>query len=48
MMIDEVDATSSLETALSVAPGFGMAANEARAIAAQVGSAVARWRQVAA
>lgn len=42
------DATASLEIAFDVAAYFELAAAEARAIAAEVGAAVARWRAVAA
>ena len=49
LAIDETDATSSLELAMSVAPQFGiLEPSDARAIAREVGKAVARWRQVAA
>jgi serine/threonine-protein kinase HipA len=48
LAIDETDATSSLELALSVAPQFGILVADARAIAREVGKAVTRWRQVAA
>jgi serine/threonine-protein kinase HipA len=49
LAIDESDATASLETALTVAPAFGIAKlAEARSIAREVGAAVARWRTVAA
>ena len=49
LAIDEVDATVSIETAFSVAPRFGITRTaEARAAAAQVGAAVARWRKTAA
>jgi len=47
LAIDEIDGTASLETALSVAPAFGIGGAEARAIAAEVGVAVARWRDAA-
>jgi len=48
LAIDERDATGSLDLALGVAPQFGLSAAEARAIAREVGAAVARWRTVAA
>ena len=49
LAIDEADTSGSLETALSVAPAFGFSkAADARAIARKVGSAVAKWRMVAA
>jgi serine/threonine-protein kinase HipA len=48
LAIDEVDGTASLETAMAVAPAFGIASAEARGIAGEVGRAVARWRQAAA
>jgi serine/threonine-protein kinase HipA len=48
LAIDETDAAGSLETALSVAPSFGIAKlADARAIAREVGRAVAKWRAVA-
>jgi serine/threonine-protein kinase HipA len=49
LAIDETDATGSLELAYAVAPQFGLDKSaSARAIAREVGKAVARWRQVAA
>ena len=46
--IDEHDETASLESALAVAARFGIAKiADARAIAAEVGTAVAAWREVA-
>jgi len=49
LAIDEEDTTASLETALSVAPRFGIGkAAEARAIAKAVGSAVKKWPKAAA
>jgi serine/threonine-protein kinase HipA len=49
LAIDEAETSGSLETALSVAPAFGISkVAEARAIARKVGSAVAKWRTVAA
>jgi serine/threonine-protein kinase HipA len=48
LAITEVDATSSLETALEVAPSFGISNKDARTIAGEVGRAVRPWRSVAA
>jgi serine/threonine-protein kinase HipA len=48
LTLDGVDATSSLELALTAAPQFGLSARAARAIAREVGAAVARWRKLAA
>ena len=49
LAIDETDPTASLETALFVAPAFGIARTaEARAVAYDVGTAVASWREVSA
>ena len=48
LAIDETDVNASLNTAFSVAPSFGMAVADARSAAAQVGAAVARWRETAA
>jgi serine/threonine-protein kinase HipA len=45
--IDLEDGTASLELALEVAPYFELDADEARAIAAQIGQAVVKWRKVA-
>jgi serine/threonine-protein kinase HipA len=48
LAIDESDTTSSFETALAVAPSFGIAkVTEARTIAKKVATAVAKWRAVA-
>ena len=48
LAIDELDATASLETALSVAPSFGVAkASAARTIAREVARAVAKWPDAA-
>jgi serine/threonine-protein kinase HipA len=47
LALDEADATSSLETALEVAPRFGLAAAEARRIAGEVGRVVRGWRSIA-
>jgi serine/threonine-protein kinase HipA len=49
LAIDESDTTASLETALTVASAFGIAKlADARSIAKEVGTAVARWRAAAA
>lgn len=49
LAIDEEDQTSSLANAMKVAPSFGISKTEdARAIAKEVGSAVATWRDSAA
>jgi serine/threonine-protein kinase HipA len=48
LAIDEIDGTASLDTAFQIAPMFGMTEKDARAIAAEVGSAVAGWRDAAA
>ena len=49
LAIDEEDQTSSLANAMKVAPSFGISkAAEARTIAKEVASAVAKWRDVAA
>ncbi len=48
LAIDEFDGTASLDTAMGVAPMFGILEGEARAIAAEVGRAVRGWRDVAA
>jgi serine/threonine-protein kinase HipA len=45
--IDLEDTTASLKLALAVASYFELRADEARAIAAQVGKAVATWRKAA-
>jgi serine/threonine-protein kinase HipA len=48
LAIDETETTASMETVLAVAPAFGIAkGTDARAIAKEVGRAVARWRTVA-
>lgn len=47
LAIDELDGTASLEIALAVAARFGIKPDEANAIVAQVGAAVADWRSVA-
>lgn len=46
--INEQDTTASLNVALDTANYFGLEAKNARAIAAEVGAAVARWRAEAA
>lgn len=46
--INEDDATASMELAFSVAQYFELTPDRARAIAAQAGQAVTRWRNVAA
>ena len=48
LAIDEFDGTASLETALAVAPQFGMTDHAARAAMAEVGRAVRGWREAAA
>jgi serine/threonine-protein kinase HipA len=48
LAIDEIDGTASLDTAFEIVPMFGMTEKDARAIAAEVGSAVAGWRDAAA
>ena len=48
LAIDEIDGTASLDTAMEVAPMFGIAEEDARAVAAEVGRAVRRWRDAAA
>ena len=45
--INEEDTTASLQVALDTANYFGLVAKNARAIAAEVGAAVARWRNEA-
>ena len=47
LAINEVDATASLEAAREVAPRFGIANADARAITAEVGHVVRGWRSVA-
>jgi serine/threonine-protein kinase HipA len=47
LAIDEDDASASIETALRVAPQFGLAASRARTIAAEVAAALAEWRAAA-
>jgi serine/threonine-protein kinase HipA len=48
LAIDEADATASLELALAVAGRFGLKLDRAHRIAAEVGKAVAGWRESAA
>ena len=48
LAIDETDAAASLDTAMEVAPMFGMTDQAARATAAEVGRAVRGWRDAAA
>ncbi len=45
--IDLEDTTASLDLAMSVADYFEISADEARAIAAEVGQAVSQWRTAA-
>ena len=47
LAIDDTDPASSIETAIGVAPRFGIALAESRAIAKEVGAAVGAWRAVA-
>jgi serine/threonine-protein kinase HipA len=47
LAIDDADPTGSLDIALSVAARFGLSATDAKAIAAEVGIAVAAWRAAA-
>ncbi|EGP54059.1 type II toxin-antitoxin system HipA family toxin [Agrobacterium genomosp. 3] len=46
--ISEEDSTASLDLAFSVATEFGLKAKAAEAVAAEVGTAVSTWRDVAA
>ena len=48
LALDEFDGTASLETALAVAPWFGMTERAARTVMAEVGRAVSGWREAAA
>ena len=48
LALDDFDGTASLETALTVAPRFGMTGRDARAALAEVGRAVRGWRDAAA
>ncbi len=45
--IDEVDGTASLVLALETAAHYKLTPDQARAIAREVGTAVARWRDTA-
>ena len=45
--IDEVDGTASLDLALETAAHYKLTPDQARAIAREVGAAVARWRDTA-
>lgn len=47
LFLDDATDEASLQTVLDVADYFGLAATSARRRAAEVGSAVARWREVA-
>ena len=47
LAIDDADPTGSLDLALSVAARFGLSSNDAKSIAAEVGTAVAAWRTTA-
>jgi serine/threonine-protein kinase HipA len=47
LAIDEADGTASLDLALAVAAHFGLKGEAPRKIAAEVGAAVASWRQEA-
>jgi serine/threonine-protein kinase HipA len=47
MATDEQDATSSFDTALKVAPQFGMPPSEALAIGSDVGAVVSTWKDAA-
>ena len=44
LAIDDTDPTASLDTALAVAPRYGLVAAKARAIASEVAAAVRTWR----
>lgn len=48
LTIDEVSDEASLDTAFAVAPAFGLGHATATTIAAEVGAAVAAWREIAA
>lgn len=48
LAVDEANTAASLPLALEVAPQFGLEADEARAIAAEVGRATSGWRDRAA
>ena len=47
LAIDEIDGTASLDIVMGIAPMFGMTGGTARAIAAEVGTAVRGWRDAA-
>lgn len=47
LALNELEDEASLDTALSVAPAFGLTQREALAIVTEVGAAVARWREAA-
>jgi serine/threonine-protein kinase HipA len=47
LAIDELDGSASLRTALGIAPQFGLTKDRASLIVAEVGAAVARWRDIA-
>jgi serine/threonine-protein kinase HipA len=47
LAIDESDTRSSMETAFTVAPNFGLSLAEARAISREVGGVVRTWRRAA-
>ena len=47
LAIDEIDGTASLDTAMAIAPMFGISEGDARAIAGEVGRAVRGWRGAA-
>lgn len=47
LTLDESDDASSIDTAFSVAPYFGLKLADARRVAAEVGAAVLAWRDVA-
>jgi serine/threonine-protein kinase HipA len=49
LAIDDSDTTASIDTALAVAPSFGIVkVSDARAMAREIGTAVAGWREAAA
>jgi serine/threonine-protein kinase HipA len=48
LAIDEGDTTASFEIAMETAPYYGLTAEQARTIAAEVAAAVSEWRQEAA
>ena len=47
LTLNELQDEASLDTALSVAPAFGLTQSKALAIVTEVGTAVARWREAA-